>query len=183
MTRAAPLGRLNTARRTMRYLVGWTITEVGEQAVARLPATAWTDSFDQDGQVRQGHHVAELTALNRRTGWPDAAPGAPGPPDQPRPASAPEDRAHLALGPDVRPGLATPHPLTGLNLRTGPRPQRSGRRPARAGDTRRPRSDMRRPTPIAQGTCRRSTHRPHKPAHANIKPFSVTIWPRAGKYP
>jgi hypothetical protein len=62
---------LNTARRTVRYLVGWTITAADEQAIARLPATAWTDSLDQDGQVCPGYHVAELTGLNRRTGWPD----------------------------------------------------------------------------------------------------------------
>ncbi|MGN9839182.1 transposase [Nonomuraea sp. H19] len=55
---------LNTARRTVRYLVGWTITALDEQAIARLPATAWTDSLDQDGQICPGYHVAEPTALN-----------------------------------------------------------------------------------------------------------------------
>jgi hypothetical protein len=62
---------LNTARRTVRYLVGWTITDVDEQAIARLPETAWQDSIDQDGALQPGYHVAELTGLNRRTGWPD----------------------------------------------------------------------------------------------------------------
>lgn len=62
---------LNTTRRTVRYLVGWTITEVDEQAIARLPATAWADSLDQDGAIQHGYHVAELTGLNRRAGWPD----------------------------------------------------------------------------------------------------------------
>ncbi|WP_246090162.1 hypothetical protein [Nonomuraea deserti] len=45
---------LNTARRTARYLVGWMITDLDEQAVARLPATAWTDSLDQDGDLQPG---------------------------------------------------------------------------------------------------------------------------------
>ena len=61
----------NTTRRTVRYLVGWSITALDEQAIACLPATAWTDSLDQDGGLQQGYHVAELTGLNQRTGWPD----------------------------------------------------------------------------------------------------------------
>ncbi|QYC42085.1 hypothetical protein Nocox_22405 [Nonomuraea coxensis DSM 45129] len=67
----AHLEKLNTARRTVRYLVGWTITDLDEQAIARLPATAWTDSLDQNGDLQPGYHVAELTGLNQRTGWPD----------------------------------------------------------------------------------------------------------------
>jgi hypothetical protein len=31
---------LNTARRTVRYLVGWTITDLDEHAISRLPTTA-----------------------------------------------------------------------------------------------------------------------------------------------
>jgi hypothetical protein len=61
---------LNTARRTVRYLVGWTITEVDERAIALLPEDAWQSCLDQDGDVKGGYHVAELTGLNRRTGWP-----------------------------------------------------------------------------------------------------------------
>ncbi|RVX37918.1 DDE family transposase [Nonomuraea polychroma] len=62
---------LNTTRRTVRYLVGWTITTLDEQAIARLPATAWADSLDQNGGLQQGYHVAELTGLNQRNGWPE----------------------------------------------------------------------------------------------------------------
>ncbi|GAA4228520.1 hypothetical protein GCM10023075_33990 [Streptosporangium album] len=172
---------LNTARRTVRYLVGWTITEADEQAVARLPATAWQDSLDQDGQVCPGYHVAELNGLNRRTGRPEgmrlldppadpARPGRPGarrarhhalpalpparPPGHPRPPPSPADRAHLALGTGIRPGLAAPHPATGPRLSAEPSPQRPGRSPTPGRGTRRPRSDMRRPTPTAQGTLR-----------------------------
>ncbi|MEV4115466.1 IS1380 family transposase [Nonomuraea sp. NPDC049695] len=65
------LEKLNTARRTVRYLIGWTITDLDEQAITRLPATAWTDSLDQDGDLQPGYHVAELTGLNQRTGCPD----------------------------------------------------------------------------------------------------------------
>ncbi|MFG1956614.1 transposase [Nonomuraea sp. NPDC049028] len=57
--------------RTVLYLVGWTITDVDEQAIARLPATAWADPLDQDGGLQQGYHVAELTGLNQRADWPD----------------------------------------------------------------------------------------------------------------
>ncbi|MEV7969278.1 IS1380 family transposase [Sphaerisporangium sp. NPDC088356] len=62
---------LNTARRTVRYLVGWTITEVDERAVALLPEDAWQVCLESDGEVREGYHVAELTGLNRRAGWPE----------------------------------------------------------------------------------------------------------------
>ncbi|MFB4285966.1 IS1380 family transposase [Nonomuraea sp. MTCD27] len=61
---------LNTARRTVRYLVGWMITDLDEQAIARLPATAWQESITQDGDLQPGYHVAELTGLNQRHGWP-----------------------------------------------------------------------------------------------------------------
>ncbi|AJC54246.1 L4BD family NADP-dependent oxidoreductase [Streptomyces sp. 769] len=37
----AHLEALNTARRTVRYLVGWTITENDEAAIGKLPEKAW----------------------------------------------------------------------------------------------------------------------------------------------
>jgi hypothetical protein len=64
------LEALNTKRRTVRYLVGWTITEDDETAIAKLPETAWEDSLRQDGDIQEGYSVAELTGLNTRTGWP-----------------------------------------------------------------------------------------------------------------
>jgi hypothetical protein len=64
------LTELNTARRTVRYSVGWTITEVDEAAIGKLPATAWAEAIGQDGKVQNDCHVAELTGLNTRTGWP-----------------------------------------------------------------------------------------------------------------
>jgi hypothetical protein len=62
---------LNTARRTVRYTVGWTITNANEAAIAALPEYAWHDCLAQDGHLAEGYHVAELTGLSTRTGWPD----------------------------------------------------------------------------------------------------------------
>ncbi|MER6374997.1 transposase [Streptomyces mirabilis] len=39
------LQALNTARRTVRYTVGWTITPEDERAIARLPEAAWENSM------------------------------------------------------------------------------------------------------------------------------------------
>jgi hypothetical protein len=61
---------LNTARRTVRYTVGWTITAADETAIAALPATGWTAAVAQDGTVQPETGVAELTGLNTRQGWP-----------------------------------------------------------------------------------------------------------------
>ncbi|MCX4745674.1 transposase [Kitasatospora sp. NBC_01287] len=66
----AHLEVLNTARRTVRYLVGWTITEDDEKAIAKLPERAWEASLRQSGEVQEGYSVAELTGLNTRPGWP-----------------------------------------------------------------------------------------------------------------
>jgi hypothetical protein len=61
---------LNTTRRTVRYTVGWKMTDADEHAIAGLPETAWQDSLAQDGTVQAECHIAELTGLNTRTGWP-----------------------------------------------------------------------------------------------------------------
>jgi hypothetical protein len=61
---------LNTARRTVRYTVGWTITEADEKAIAQLPEDAWETSLEQNGELQEGYFVAELTGLNTREGWP-----------------------------------------------------------------------------------------------------------------
>jgi hypothetical protein len=65
------LEALNTRRRTVRYTVGWKITEDDEKAIARLPEAAWETSLHQDGSVPEGYFVAELTGLNTREGWPE----------------------------------------------------------------------------------------------------------------
>lgn len=62
---------LNTTRRTVRYTVGWKITDADEAAIAALGEAAWEDTVDQDGQIQDACHVAELTGLNARVGgWP-----------------------------------------------------------------------------------------------------------------
>ena len=65
------LEALNTARRSVRYTVGWKMTDLDEQALALLPEHAWEDSLTQDGGIQGGYHIAELTGLNRREGWPE----------------------------------------------------------------------------------------------------------------
>lgn len=65
------LEALNTARRTVRYTVGWKITGEDEQAIAKLPETAWETSLHQDGSLQEGYFVAELTGVNTREGWPE----------------------------------------------------------------------------------------------------------------
>jgi Transposase DDE domain group 1 len=60
------LHQLNTLWRTVRFTVGWTITQVDEDAIAALPADAWTDSLNQDGTATTTAGVAELTGLDTR---------------------------------------------------------------------------------------------------------------------
>ncbi|MFD5513745.1 IS1380 family transposase [Streptomyces sp. NPDC127051] len=60
---------LNTMRRTVRFTAGWKITDEDEQAIAKLPETAWETSIRQDGSLQEGYFVAELTGLNTREGW------------------------------------------------------------------------------------------------------------------
>jgi Transposase DDE domain group 1 len=45
------------------FSVGWAVTDRERDAIAALPATAWTDAMDADGRPRDGAHVAELTGL------------------------------------------------------------------------------------------------------------------------
>ncbi|MBX9399321.1 transposase [Streptomyces sp. TRM72054] len=65
------LEALNTTRRTVRYTVGWKITDADEQAIAKLPDGAWETSLTQDGSLQEGYFVAELTGLNTCEGWPE----------------------------------------------------------------------------------------------------------------
>ncbi|MFD3498485.1 transposase [Streptomyces sp. NPDC058678] len=65
------LEALKTTRRTVRYTLGWKITEDDEKAIARLPETAWETSLHQDGSLQEGYFVAELTGLNTGAGWPE----------------------------------------------------------------------------------------------------------------
>lgn len=62
------LEALNTTRRTVRYLVGWTITAADEAAIAAIGT--WDAYLRPDGSTHPVAGVAELTGLNQRTGWP-----------------------------------------------------------------------------------------------------------------
>ncbi len=57
---------MNRLWRTVRFTVGWTITDVDETAIAALLETAWTDSLQQDGTATDQAQAAELTGLNQR---------------------------------------------------------------------------------------------------------------------
>jgi hypothetical protein len=64
------LNWLTKPGRRLAYSVGFTITDEAQQAVAKIPARAWTPACDADGQVRDGAWVAELTGLLDLQGWP-----------------------------------------------------------------------------------------------------------------
>jgi hypothetical protein len=61
---------LNTARRTVRYTVGWAITAADEKAIAALPEATWQAALNQDASVDEEYQVTELGGLNTRPGWP-----------------------------------------------------------------------------------------------------------------
>ena len=57
----------------LRFSVGFTMTEVVQQAILALPEHAWTPAVEADGSVREGADVAELTGMLpnlARAGWP-----------------------------------------------------------------------------------------------------------------
>ena len=62
------LEQMNRLWRTVKFTVGWTITDADETAIAALPVTAWTDGLQQDGTATDQAQVAELTGLNQRVG-------------------------------------------------------------------------------------------------------------------
>ncbi|MFI6803341.1 IS1380 family transposase [Streptosporangium canum] len=64
------LSWLSRPGRRLRYSIGFTLTDDIQQAILRLPASAWTPAYDAGGQVRPGAWVAEITGLLELTGWP-----------------------------------------------------------------------------------------------------------------
>ncbi len=58
--------QMNRAWRSVKFTVGWTITDADEAAIDLLPADAWIDSLDPGGAAVSTAHVAELTGLNQR---------------------------------------------------------------------------------------------------------------------
>lgn len=63
------LEKLNTSRRTVRFTVGWKITDADEEAIAKIPESAWETAVDSSGDLQEGYEVAELTGLSTREGW------------------------------------------------------------------------------------------------------------------
>jgi hypothetical protein len=73
------LTSLTTSRRRVRWVTGWAIHTMDEEAIARLPEKVWTDALRQDGEVHAikgpggdmvSYQVAELTGVRDLTGWP-----------------------------------------------------------------------------------------------------------------
>jgi Transposase DDE domain group 1 len=65
------LKSLTARRRTVLFTCGWMITGADEDAIRMLPAAAWKPGVDQDGEVEEDKHVAEITHLtSRAAGWP-----------------------------------------------------------------------------------------------------------------
>lgn len=74
------LTSLTTSRRRVRWVTGWAIHAMDEEAIARLPQKLWTDALRQDGGLHEitgpdgttvTYQVAELTGLRDLTGWPE----------------------------------------------------------------------------------------------------------------
>jgi len=63
---------LASPRRMVLFTCGWMITPADEDAIKMLPAAAWQPGVDQDGNVQEDKHVAEITHLMSRAGrWPE----------------------------------------------------------------------------------------------------------------
>ncbi len=56
--------------RRLQYSVGMTITADMHDAILKIPARAWTPTYDSDRQVRDGAWVAELTGMLNLAAWP-----------------------------------------------------------------------------------------------------------------
>jgi hypothetical protein len=60
-----------TARsRRLSYSVGLTITGDIQDAISKIPAGAWTQAYDGDGEPRQGAWIAEITGMLDLDSWP-----------------------------------------------------------------------------------------------------------------
>jgi DDE family transposase len=128
----AHLEALNTSRRTVRYTVGWTITDADEHAIAALAQEAWEDGLRQDGTADDGCQVAEITGLSTRLAGADAADRPPQQACCPARQETHHFRARHRLAlpdlrhqhrPDAGRSRLSPSPVP---RRLGPRPRRGG---------------------------------------------------------
>jgi len=63
---------LASPRRKVLFTCGWMITAADEDAIKKLPASAWEPGIAQDGKAEEDKHVAEITGLMSRAGnWPE----------------------------------------------------------------------------------------------------------------
>ncbi len=63
---------LNTRLKKVLFTTGWMITAADEDAIAKIPASAWKPGTGQDGTAEQDKDVAEIThLLSRAENWPD----------------------------------------------------------------------------------------------------------------
>jgi hypothetical protein len=53
------------------FSVGWSITESVRRAIRQLPEQVWHPALEQDGSLRKGAQVAELTGLIDLPGCPE----------------------------------------------------------------------------------------------------------------
>ncbi len=63
---------LTAPSRRLHYSAGTTITEDMRDAIVKVPAGAWTPTYDSDGQVRDAAWVADIIGLLDLAGWPAA---------------------------------------------------------------------------------------------------------------
>jgi hypothetical protein len=64
------LNWLTRPGRRLAYSVGFTITEDVQEAILKIPAGAWAQAYDGDGEPRHGAWVAEITGMLDLDGWP-----------------------------------------------------------------------------------------------------------------
>src|SRR3954454_10130253 len=57
----------------IRFLMGFDLTDAIRRAVLSLPVTAWRPAVRQDGALRDGAWVAEITDALDLSGWPDGS--------------------------------------------------------------------------------------------------------------
>lgn len=55
----------------VQYSVGFTLPTDFETTLKQIPATAWSEAYDADGQIREGAFVAEVTGMLDLTSWPE----------------------------------------------------------------------------------------------------------------
>ncbi len=65
------LAWLTRPGRRLHYTVGFPMTGDVQDAILKIPATAWTPAYDSDRMVRPGAWVAELTGMLDLAGWPE----------------------------------------------------------------------------------------------------------------